>query len=61
MWDVSQTAVFEEWWGELRIQTHGDPLRVFYAFDPKRNAILLLAKLLKLLYLVLEDRNGYKY
>ena len=83
MWDVSQTAVFEEWWGELseqeqddvtaivelleemgpklpfpyssgveasrhshmrelRIQSHGDPLRVFYAFDPNRNAILLI-------------------
>ena len=42
MWDASQTAVFEEWWGELRIQSHGDPLRVFYAFDPNRNAILLI-------------------
>lgn len=27
---------------ELRIQSHGDPLRVFYAFDPKRQAVLLL-------------------
>ncbi len=27
---------------ELRIQSHGDPLRVFYAFDPKRSAILLI-------------------
>ena len=83
MWDVSQTTVFEGWWGELseqeqddvtaivelleemgprlpfpyssgveasrhspmrelRIQSHGDPLRVFYAFDPNRNAILLI-------------------
>lgn len=83
MWDVSQTAVFEEWWSELseqeqddvtaivelleekgpslpfphssgvgdsrhshmrelRIQSHGDPLRVFYAFDPTRSAILLI-------------------
>ena len=23
---------------ELRIQSHGDPLRVFYAFDPRRSA-----------------------
>lgn len=27
---------------ELRIQSHGHPLRVFYAFDPLRQAILLL-------------------
>ena len=27
---------------ELRIQSKGRPLRVFYAFDPKRNAVLLL-------------------
>ena len=27
---------------ELRIQSHGDPLRVFYAFDPRRSAILLI-------------------
>ena len=26
---------------ELRIQSHGDPLRVFYAFDPRRVAVLL--------------------
>lgn len=24
---------------ELRIQSHGDPLRVFYAFDPNRCAL----------------------
>ena len=83
MWDVCQTAVFEDWWGELseqeqddvtavvellaekgpqlpfpyssgvegsrhshmrelRIQSHGDPLRVFYAFDPNRSALLLI-------------------
>lgn len=83
MWDVGQTAVFEDWWGELseqeqddvtaivellqelgpnlpfpyssgvegsrhshmrelRIQSHGDPLRVFYAFDPTRSAVLLI-------------------
>jgi hypothetical protein len=23
---------------ELRIQSHGDPIRVFYAFDPQRVA-----------------------
>lgn len=28
---------------ELRIQSRGRPLRVFYAFDPRRIAILLLA------------------
>ena len=27
---------------ELRIQSHGDPLRVFYAFDPRRVAVLLI-------------------
>lgn len=27
---------------ELRVQSHGDPFRVFYAFDPKRAAILLI-------------------
>lgn len=27
---------------ELVIQSQGDPIRVFYAFDPKRNAVLLL-------------------
>ncbi len=28
---------------ELRIQSKGNPLRAFYAFDPERNAILLCA------------------
>jgi hypothetical protein len=27
---------------ELRIQSRGRPIRVFYAFDPKRQAVLLL-------------------
>lgn len=27
---------------ELRAQSHGDPFRVFYAFDPRRSAILLI-------------------
>ena len=27
---------------ELRIQSKGDPIRVFYAFDPRRVAILLI-------------------
>lgn len=27
---------------ELRVQSSGRPLRVFYAFDPRRTAILLL-------------------
>jgi hypothetical protein len=27
---------------ELRVQSSGHPLRVFYAFDPRRRAVLLL-------------------
>jgi hypothetical protein len=27
---------------ELRTQVHGQPLRAFYAFDPRRKAILLI-------------------
>lgn len=27
---------------ELRIQSHGDPIRVIYAFDPRRVAVLLI-------------------
>jgi hypothetical protein len=27
---------------ELRIQSNGRPLRVFYAFDPRRQAVLLI-------------------
>src|SRR5437588_1679764 len=27
---------------ELRIQSHGDPIRIAYAFDPQRDAVLLL-------------------
>jgi hypothetical protein len=27
---------------ELRVQSGGDPLRVFYAFDPRRTAILVI-------------------
>ena len=27
---------------ELRIQSGGNPLRTFYAFDPRRTAILLI-------------------
>ena len=27
---------------ELRIQSHGDPIRVFYAFDPRRTAVLII-------------------
>jgi hypothetical protein len=27
---------------ELRVQIGGNPLRVFYAFDPRRTAILLI-------------------
>ncbi len=30
---------------ELRIQSHGDPIRVFYAFDPTRTGILLIGGL----------------
>ncbi len=27
---------------ELRVQSGGGPIRIFYAFDPRRNAILLI-------------------
>ena len=27
---------------ELRIQSAGDPIRIFYAFDPRRSIILLI-------------------
>lgn len=27
---------------ELRVQSRGRPIRVFYAFDPRRSAILLI-------------------
>ncbi len=27
---------------ELRVQARGDPIRIFYAFDPRRAAILLI-------------------
>jgi hypothetical protein len=27
---------------ELRVQSMGKPLRIFYAFDPRRTAILLI-------------------
>lgn len=27
---------------ELRTQSHGDPLRIFYGFDPTRRAVLLI-------------------
>lgn len=27
---------------ELRVQSNGRPFRVFFAFDPKRNAVLLI-------------------
>lgn len=27
---------------ELRVQSGGDPYRIFYAFDPRRTAILLI-------------------
>ncbi len=30
---------------ELRIQSHGDPIRIFYAFDPRRVAVLLIGGL----------------
>jgi len=28
---------------ELRVQSKGDPIRAFFAFDPKRNGVLLCA------------------
>ncbi len=30
------------WWQELRVQREGRPIRVFYAFDPRRTSILLI-------------------
>ncbi len=30
---------------ELRIQSHGDPIRVFYAFDHRRVAVLLIGSI----------------
>lgn len=27
---------------ELRVQSGGNPIRIFYAFDPRRTAILLI-------------------
>ena len=36
-----QTSIFPEM-RELRTQVGGDPLRILYAFDPRRTAILLL-------------------
>ena len=30
---------------ELRIQSHGRPIRVFYSFDPRRVAVLLIGGL----------------
>jgi len=27
---------------ELRVQAHGKPLRILYAFDPRRDAVLLI-------------------
>lgn len=35
---------------ELRVSSLGRPLRVFYAFDPRRNAVLLLG----------GDKTGHK-
>ena len=35
---------------ELRVQSGGRPIRVFYAFDPRRTAILLLG----------GDKTGHK-
>jgi hypothetical protein len=35
---------------ELRVQSKGDPLRIFYAFDPERKAVLLCA----------GNKKGYK-
>lgn len=45
-WPVEYTDEFGDWWDtvteELRVQSGGKPLRVFYAFDPRRMAILLI-------------------
>ncbi len=45
-WDVEYTDIFGSWWQELvrelRVQHKGMPIRVLYAFDPRRVALLLL-------------------
>ncbi|MCL2093376.1 MAG: type II toxin-antitoxin system RelE/ParE family toxin [Treponema sp.] len=55
MWEVEYTDEFEAWWETLSIaeqdavdysvgllENEGRPLRTFYAFDPRRIAILLI-------------------
>ncbi|MGH7842222.1 MAG: type II toxin-antitoxin system RelE/ParE family toxin [Candidatus Binataceae bacterium] len=37
--DIKESAIALR---ELRIQSRGDPLRVFYRFDPRRHAVLLI-------------------
>ncbi len=47
-WEVAYTDEFGDGWAELseerqlRTQRHGRPFRTLYAFDPRRNAILLI-------------------
>ena len=55
-WEVEYTDQFGDWWQELterdqdavtvmrelRAQSAGRPLRVLYAFDPRRTSILLI-------------------
>jgi len=49
-WMAYEVEVTDEWleWfdgltmGELRVQAKGRPFRTFYAFDPRRVAILLI-------------------
>ena len=51
--DVEYTDEFGAWWAdltedqqghmrELRVQSGGNAIRIFYAFDPRRSAILLI-------------------
>ena len=43
VWNVEYTDEFETWTHrELRTQHAGRPFRTLYAFDPRRDAILLL-------------------
>ena len=56
-WEIEGTDQFQEWYAdlsarieasrhanmkELRVQAGGRPLRIFFAFDPRRTAIRLL-------------------
>jgi len=52
VWTIKTTDGFDNWFSTLcatdrasvlRVQSQGDPIRVFFAFDPYRTGILLCA------------------